>query len=139
MYAKYGKVCFIEELGIRTKQEIKADIKRYKSKKQRKRMDELTYHHIVERCNGGATTEENGAILRAINHAWLHRLPQPQKAVINRLLQEYKRAYSQECQVEIVEELKTEFSVVATTFKPKELLREDKNELARLRQEYQDR
>lgn len=47
---KYGKKCFIEELGIRSKEEVKEDIKRYTSKKQRALMDELTYHHIVEKC-----------------------------------------------------------------------------------------
>lgn len=47
---RYGKKCFIEELGIRTKEEIEADRKRYKSKKQRAIMDELTYHHILEKC-----------------------------------------------------------------------------------------
>ena len=32
---KYGKKCFIEELGIRTKEEIEEERKRYKSKKQK--------------------------------------------------------------------------------------------------------
>lgn len=47
---KYGKKCFIEELGIRSKEEVEADRKRYTSKKQRAIMDELTYHHIIEKC-----------------------------------------------------------------------------------------
>ena len=47
---KYGKKCFIEELGIRTPEEIEIERKRYKSKKQRAIMDELTYHHIIEKC-----------------------------------------------------------------------------------------
>ena len=47
---KYGKKCFIEELGIRSKEEVEADRKRYTSKKQRAIMDELTYHHILEKC-----------------------------------------------------------------------------------------
>lgn len=49
---KYGKKCFIEELGLRSKEEIEAERKRYKSKKQRAIMDELTYHHIIEKCKG---------------------------------------------------------------------------------------
>lgn len=49
---KYGKKCFIEELGLRTKKEIDQDRKRYKGKKQRRLMDELTYHHILEKCKG---------------------------------------------------------------------------------------
>jgi hypothetical protein len=47
---KYGKKCFIEELGIRTLEEVDQERRRYKSKKQRAIMDELTYHHIVEKC-----------------------------------------------------------------------------------------
>ncbi len=47
---KYGKKCFIEELEIRSKKDIEAEKKRYKSKKQRTIMDELTYHHILEKC-----------------------------------------------------------------------------------------
>ena len=78
---KFGKVCFIEELGLRTREEIQADIRQYKSKGQRKRMDELTYHHIIAKCNGGQTTEENGAILRNINHVWLHRLSLEKQAI----------------------------------------------------------
>lgn len=49
---KYGKKCFIEELGIRSKEEVEADRKRYISKKQRVIMDQLTYHHILEKCKG---------------------------------------------------------------------------------------
>lgn len=138
LIAKFGRVCFIEELGLRTKSEIKADLKRYKGKKQRARMDILTFHHIVERCNGGETTEANGALLRNINHIWLHRLPPEKQAIINRLLLEYKKLHYTEIQVELVEELKTEVKAAATTFKPKELFR-DKNELAKIRQTYQDR
>ena len=47
---KYGKKCFIEELGIRSKEDIEEDKKRYKGKKQKAIMDQLTYHHILEKC-----------------------------------------------------------------------------------------
>jgi hypothetical protein len=47
---KYGKKCFIEELEIRSLEDIEKERKRYTSKKQRAIMDELTYHHIIERC-----------------------------------------------------------------------------------------
>ena len=47
---KYGKKCLIEELGIRTREEIEAERKRYTSKKQLHIMDELTYHHIIEKA-----------------------------------------------------------------------------------------
>lgn len=47
---KYGKKCFIEELGLRSEEEIDQDRKTYKGSKQRKIMDELTYHHILDKC-----------------------------------------------------------------------------------------
>lgn len=117
---KFGKVCFIEELGLRTKEEIQAEMKQYKSKGQRRRMDQLTYHHIVSRCNGGETTEENGAILRNINHAWLHRLPLDKQAVINQLLIQYKLEHYTEVDFEEVEELKSGIIVASTILIPKE-------------------
>ena len=49
---KYGEVCFLEELKIRDKETVEKDIKRYTSKKQQAIMDQLTYHHIVEKCRG---------------------------------------------------------------------------------------
>ena len=49
---RYGEKCFVEELGLRTREEIEEDRKQYKGKKQRAIMDELTYHHILERSQG---------------------------------------------------------------------------------------
>ena len=84
----FGKKCMIEELGIR-----------YIPKKERRKIkgytkyDEcLTFHHIVERHNGGKATPENGALVRGYNHRWLHTLPDYQKEQINEALQQYKLA-----------------------------------------------
>lgn len=117
---KFGKKCFIEELGLRTKEEVQADIRQYKSKGQRKRMDELTYHHIIAKCNGGETTEQNGAILRNINHVWLHRLPPEKQAVINQMLIQYKLEHYKEVDFEEVEELESGIIVASTIIVPKE-------------------
>ena len=97
---RFGKRCFIEELGLRTKQEIQEEMKQYKSKGQRRRMDELTYHHIIARCDGGATNECNGAIIRTINHAWLHRLPLENQEKINQLIIQYKLKFYTEAEIE---------------------------------------
>lgn len=121
---KFGKVCFIEELGLRTREEIQADIRQYKSKGQRKRMDELTYHHIIAKCNGGQTTEENGAILRNINHVWLHRLPPEKQAIINQMLIQYKLEHYKEVDFEEVEELKSGIIVASTIIVPEEKKKE---------------
>ena len=49
---RYGEKCFVEELGLRTPEEIEEDRRQYTSKKQRAIMDELTYHHILEKSQG---------------------------------------------------------------------------------------
>lgn len=51
----YGAECFIDKLHLR-KEKTK---RRYISKKQLKRMRQLTYHHILEKRNGGKATVEN--------------------------------------------------------------------------------
>lgn len=136
LIAKYGRKCFIEELGLRTKAEIQADLKRYKSKKQRKKMDSLTFHHIIERYKGGETSEANGALLRNINHVWLHRLPPDKQAIINQLLIQYKLEHYREVTIEYAEDVKTTIKVNTTIFRP---VQKDKNELAKIKQKYQDR
>lgn len=89
MLKKYGKKCFIEELGLRTKEEIERDLKKYNSK-TRKVMMALTFHHIKERRDGGEATEENGAILRNINHQWFNNLSKSEQRRINNLFIKYK-------------------------------------------------
>lgn len=89
----YGPRCFIEELGLRKPAEIEKERKKYKGKKQLKIMDKLTYHHIIERCKGGPTTLENGAILRNINHQWFNRQSKERQAEINEMFREYKKNF----------------------------------------------
>lgn len=50
----YGPECFIEKLHLRP-----AGTKKYKGKRQRKRMKQLSYHHILEKSKGGKATVEN--------------------------------------------------------------------------------
>ena len=49
---RYGEKCFVEELGLRTPEEIEEDRKQYTSKKQIAIMDEITYHHVLEKSKG---------------------------------------------------------------------------------------
>ena len=89
MIKKYGRKCFIEELGLRSPEEIEQDLKKYKKSKRGELMA-LTFHHIKERRVGGEASEENGAILRNINHIWFNRLSKEEQRRINNLFQEYK-------------------------------------------------
>lgn len=51
LICRYGEVCFIEELGIRSKTTVQKELKKYKGK-QREVLDQLTFHHIVEKFKG---------------------------------------------------------------------------------------
>ena len=93
LIAIFGYKCFIEELGIRSHKEIDKDLARFKGKGQRKKMYALTYHHIVEKCRGGKSSIENGALLRNINHQWFNTLSKERQAEINSLFQAYKREF----------------------------------------------
>lgn len=137
MINKYGEKCFIEELHLRDKKDIEKEFKLY-GKKQRKIMDELTYHHIIERCKGGATTEENGAILRNINHRWFNRLSKEKQAEINRLFQVYKRNY-EKCNIEFVDVLETGIEIAFTDLQVYDQKKERKDKFNRAREKEQAR
>ena len=93
MVRKYGAKCFIEELGLRSKEDIERDLKGL-NKKQKALMNVLTFHHIKERCAGGRATEENGAILRNVNHIWFNSLSKEEQERLNNLFQEYKKKFN---------------------------------------------
>ena len=113
----YGAECFIEKLRLRKDTEPR----RYTSKGQRKRMKQLTYHHIQERSNGGQATVENGALLSTENHEWFNRQSKEAQKQMNELFQKYK--HSVECKIEFVEELDTRFSIASAIIVPVELER----------------
>ncbi|MGN1327648.1 MAG: hypothetical protein ACI4VQ_06225 [Clostridia bacterium] len=81
----YGEECFIDKLHLR-----KGNNKKYKSNGQRKRMKQLTYHHIIKKENGGKATVENGALLSAENHEWFNQQSPIEQARLNNIFQQYK-------------------------------------------------
>ena len=107
----FGKKCFIEELHLRTPEEIEADKARYTGKHQRRIIDDLTYHHILEKSSQGKSTIENGALLRTINHMWFHRLSPIQQRKINQLFQQYKRQFYHRIDVSFDEEVDTNIEI----------------------------
>lgn len=92
----YGKHCMFERAritekiekigGIRTYKSYLAD-KKFKSKRIVKR---LTYHHLKHKSDGGRATEENGAVIEATAHEYIHSLPRHQEEIINNMLRAYK-------------------------------------------------
>lgn len=111
----YGEECFIEKLHLRKDTEPR----RYTSKGQRKRMRQLTYHHIKERQHGGKATVANGALLSVENHEWFNKQSKESQKQMNELFQKYKQ--SVECKVEFVDELDTRFSIASAIVVPNEI------------------
>lgn len=126
----YGAECFIEKLHLR----IDTEPRRYTSKGQYKRMKQLTYHHIKERQHGGTTTVENGALLSAENHIWFNKQSKESQKQMNELFQKYKQSI--ECNVELVDELDTRFSIASAIIVPAELEKAHYNR-AREKREWQ--
>lgn len=126
----YGEECWIDKLHLRHDTE-----RRYTSKGQRKRMKQLTYHHILEKSKGGKATIENGAVLSAENHIWFHQQPPAVQAEINKKFQEYKQ-----CKVVVEDSVHMPIEVHYTVidFKDKER-RKEKRDFQRLRKEIEDR
>lgn len=102
----YGPECFIEKLHLR-----KDPKRKYTSKAQKKKMKELTYHHIRERSKGGDTSIENGAILSAENHQWFNKQSPEAQAYMNKKFQEYK-----ECKVVFTDDIQPKFKIEAVIF-----------------------
>ena len=117
----YGSECFIEKLHLR----VDTEPRRYTSKGQRKRMKQLTYHHIREKQYGGKATVENGAILSEENHIWFNKQSKEAQKQMNELFQKYK--HSVECKVEFVEELDTRFSIASAIIVLSDLEKEHYN------------
>jgi hypothetical protein len=91
----YGKECFIEKLKLKEKY---GEGKKYTGKNQVKkaiesRNKQLTYHHMIERKDGGPATVENGALLSAENHVWFNKQP---KAIQEKMNNDFRR-YKAEC------------------------------------------
>ena len=108
---RYGAECFIEKLHLRKD----TTPRRYTSKGQKKRMKQLTYHHIKMKKDGGKATVENGALLSAENHSWFHQQSPQAQGYMNAMFQEYKKQ-ADECTVVFVDELDLPFEIKAMDF-----------------------
>lgn len=121
----YGSECFINKLHLRVVKPQK-----YKGKKQYNKMQRLTYHHIKAKSEGGETTIENGALLNAENHEWLHKQDKKKQDVINKMFIEYKKIAdklrSREIPV-VLEDIKPKIKVNAFTFETEKIKKQRDN------------
>lgn len=136
----YGKECFVEKLHLRKDNTPR----KYTSKGQKKRMKQLTYHHILEKSKGGKSTVENGALLSNENHIWFHKQNEVQQGYLNAIFQEYKKQ-ADACKVVFVEDLDIPYTITATEFAIDEKTKgtynraREKQEIRRISEEYIDR
>lgn len=137
---KYGKECFIEKLHLRKENKPV----KYTSKGQKKKMQQLTYHHILERSKGGKASIENGALLSSDNHTWFHQQSKERQDKMNQIFQDYKHLVD-ECKVVLVDDLDVPFKIIPTDFviedkKQKKYNRaKKKQEDRRMSEDYLDR
>lgn len=137
---RYGNKCFIDRLKLRKDDKPV----KYTSKGQRKRMKQLTYHHIKMRKDGGKATVENGALLSESNHIWFHKQSKANQAIMNQMFQDFKKQYD-ECKVVYVDDLEVPFEIKFTDFKLEDKKKEkynrakEKERLVKLSEIYVDR
>lgn len=97
--AKYGKGCMFRNADIAKRIEAMGGIKTYRQYKEEHRYKikkiiqlekQMTLHHLKHRSEGGPTSENNGAVVSALAHSYLHSLPRDQEEIVNNMLRDYK-------------------------------------------------
>ena len=92
----YGKGCMFEKAKVAERIAKMGGIKTYSSFLASKKFKGkgikrcMTYHHLVHEEDGGKATVENGAVVEAMAHEYLHSLPRHQEEIINNMLRAYK-------------------------------------------------
>lgn len=92
----YGEECMFEKARVAERIEQMGGIRTYRSYVAEKKFKgkpikkQLTYHHLRHKSEGGPATVENGAVVEAVAHAYLHSLPRHQEEIANNMLRAYK-------------------------------------------------
>lgn len=82
------------------------------------RKEDLTYHHLVPKSQGGKATVENGALVCEDNHQWIHKQNKHKQREITKAIEDYKA-----CRVVFTDDVETDFEIV-----PRELILGKKRE-----------
>lgn len=141
----YGKGCMFQKAKVEKRIEEIGGIKTYKQFKEQHRFtlkrervfeNMMTYHHLKHLSEGGETTIENGAVVGSLPHMYMHSLPREQEEVINDMLRNFK-----ECKV-VYEDFEPPIKIKIRELsidKRGRLERRDKNEMQKLKKEWEDR
>ncbi len=95
----YGKGCMFKKANIEEQIEKLHTIKTYKvflkethySGNIIKQLENnMTYHHLRHKSEGGKVTDENGAVINELAHRYMHSLPREDEEVVNNMLRKFK-------------------------------------------------
>ena len=64
--------------------------RKFTTKEIRKLVRQMNYHHLKHVSEGGTTTLENGAVVNALEHQYMHNLPRGHEEVINNHIRKWK-------------------------------------------------
>lgn len=76
----------LEAIGI-TGYKIFEEQKRYRGKPI---TQQLTFHHLRHRSEGGDHSIDNGALVGQTHHEYMHSLPRDQEEIVNSLIRQWK-------------------------------------------------
>ena len=95
----YGKGCMFKKANKEEQIEKLHTIKTYKvflkethySGNIIKQLENnMTYHHLRHKSEGGKVTDENGAVINELAHRYMHSLPREDEEVVNNMLRKFK-------------------------------------------------
>ncbi len=128
--------------------------KHFTTKEIKKLVRQMNFHHLKHVSEGGETTLENGAVVNALEHRYMHDLPRRHEEIINNHIRKWKVDFMtlttegvQESG-ELVQDDSTEtIEIPVHTYHKKTSLRQaeerrrrqEKKEFNRLRKEIEDR
>lgn len=91
----YGRVDMFDTANVESVLEA-LGITGYKVFEERKRFtgkpidQQLTFHHLRHRSEGGDHSVENGALIGKTHHEYMHSLPRDEEEIANNLIREWK-------------------------------------------------
>ncbi len=128
--------------------------KRFTTKEIKKLVRQMNFHHLKHVSEGGETTLENGAVVNALEHRYMHDLPRAHEEIINNHIRRWKIDFialtteGVQDSGELVQDEQTEtIEIPVHTYYRKVDLRraeerrrrQEKREFNRLRKEIEDR
>ena len=64
--------------------------KHFTTKEIKKLVRQMNFHHLKHVSEGGETTLENGAVVNALEHQYMHNLPRGHEEIINNHIRKWK-------------------------------------------------